>query len=609
MRRRANNADNTQEDSHIPPPRTSKQTKSQLVYLARQTPRETRRSRTETNELGAADPITAGSAAPVSSKSGGTRREVGTAKQTGKKTGIPKTHNSSIMPSRSCEESSPPPSQPAKDVQNEEDSLDEASQYLQEFTLNLDAEEEEDEGAYDSPYEENGDEKGVEEEEMYGTGSEIDVDEIRATLERTERGSEQLLEKIRHMKQERELTSMAIPNPPPAATVTVQAKKPPTGKRKGIKATTSNAQPLILETGTYQELSRASSNDQLLDFSINLWVDLNGVESKIEVGSLDSIGDVRQEIAREASVNVHSLQLVYKIEVDKSQKKPCRLTTEGDWRDVVKFAQHYRAVQAKANKPIDLWGVGVKDSQGPVAPVRGKASVRPTSGATTIPTLERSTPEPVTAAYVNLLKKLTCEKCGGKRCWIPGALDQDAAKRYGLTGFMHIGITDAETSKWNQEMSNGFASIQSPGPRLALEICKRFAGTQQKKAEIELAVHRSIPAPSATPSSRFDFAAASAPTPQIPRITPDFTAHSGVNTKVPCYFPIGEWLGTLNDRRDPEDPTDYKSMEQSFITEGIYSTRIIISLGVQNMIGVGGINRGIAANLFGWAVEDRDKRA
>ena len=48
-----------------------------------------------------------------------------------------------------------------------------------------------------------------------------------------------------------------------------------------------------------------------------------------------------------------------------------------------------------------------------------QASTHP--ALTPVPTIEHSTPEP-NALYTNLIKQLTCDKCGGKHCWLPGIL-------------------------------------------------------------------------------------------------------------------------------------------------------------------------------------------
>jgi hypothetical protein len=105
-------------------------------------------------------------------------------------------------------------------------------------------------------------------------------------------------------------------------------------------------------------------------------MEINKIESLITVKSDDKIGDVRQKVADELAVGVHGLNLVYMIEVDKTQKKYRRLATQDDWNGVVSFGRMYRTSQK--NKPgIDQWGVSIKEAPGDAtaAPTtqRGKA--------------------------------------------------------------------------------------------------------------------------------------------------------------------------------------------------------------------------------------------
>jgi hypothetical protein len=72
------------------------------------------------------------------------------------------------------------------------------------------------------------------------------------------------------------------------------------------------------------------------------------------------------------------------------------------------------------------------------------------------------------------------------------------------------------------------------------------------------------------------------------------------------YMLVEVWLPSLSGRL-PGDPTAYKDLIPFFIAEEVRSTFEVIELDIAGLVGIGGIKRGVAARLVGWAKQDQNQ--
>jgi hypothetical protein len=169
------------------------------------------------------------------------------------------------------------------------------------------------------------------------------------------------------------------------------------------------------------------------------------------------------------------------------------------------------------------------------------------------------------------------------------------------------------------------ATLTSPGPILAADICKRFSETQKMKKSFSMGgangTRQAVPA---TPSSRFNFSAPVVATPAAYRTfgptvamsaptvnmnnTPQLMGGSG-QPKGKKHYPVNEWLETLqnSNRLYPNDPTSYVGMIPKLMEEGVFTTMELIQLGEARFMEVTGANRGAAIRVIAFATADRDE--
>lgn len=164
----------------------------------------------------------------------------------------------------------------------------------------------------------------------------------------------------------------------------------------------------------------------------------------------------------------------------------------------------------------------------------------------------------------------------------------------------------------------GIADSDSPGVLLGRAICKRLAETLREKRYQDgtegIRYRQNLPQ---TPSARYahTFTAPTVPTPVRAQSAPLLMSNppetqtapptQTIGPSRPRYFPLDEWFKELPGRMNGDD-TDYPELFKAMCKERIRSTFEILELGVDGMIGIGGLMRGDAARLVGWAKADRD---
>ncbi|KAG8792181.1 hypothetical protein FRC17_008633, partial [Serendipita sp. 399] len=134
----------------------------------------------------------------------------------------------------------------------QEEELDETSHFLEGFTLGLNAEEEEEEdGEYDSVYEEEDVDNARDvEQELYGSGSDIDMDALHADIQSLKGHADNLILSIQDAKEkEKQILPTKQSHILTIQEVQVPPKGIPTGKRKMKKLVAAKIQPLTLEEG------------------------------------------------------------------------------------------------------------------------------------------------------------------------------------------------------------------------------------------------------------------------------------------------------------------------------------------------------------------------